>query len=93
MIYCILNNNHWNETLRQSLTQQLSNMNAITTFAALITPPGVSSSLHTMNEMIEVDTVIKNIDYLLIKNPPPKNEWLALSLTRLRSTLKGKDTI
>ncbi|WP_085637501.1 MULTISPECIES: KAP family NTPase [unclassified Pseudomonas] len=90
-IYCIANSERWDNELRSNLTKQLSNMNAITTFAALTVRPGYVSDRKSMNELIDVDTVLDTADKLEEELGLPENLWLTASFKRLQSTLRGLD--
>jgi hypothetical protein len=90
-VYCIANSKRWDDELRVSLTEQLDNMDAVATFAALTVRPGYVSHRSSMNEMIDVDAVLGVVDRLVADAGLPKDLWLATSVKRLQATLRGLD--
>ncbi|AZE48783.1 Phage T7 exclusion protein [Pseudomonas chlororaphis] len=90
-IFCILNSNLWDDTLRQSFTAQLDSMSAISTIAALLSPPNVIVDLSTLEQMFDADAVLGMTRGLLRDEGFPENEWLASSVRRFRGALLGQD--
>ncbi|QTT91802.1 KAP family NTPase [Pseudomonas chlororaphis] len=90
-IFCILNSNFWDDALRQSLTAQLDSMSAISTIAALLSPPNVIVDLSTLDQIFDADAVLGMTRRLLRDEGFPENEWLASSVRRFRGALLGRD--
>lgn len=91
VIYCILNCDYWDDALRQSLTAQLNNMDAVSTVAALLSPPGVIVDLSTLNQMFDVNVVLEKMRGFLSVEGFPESEWLSSSIRRFRGALLGRD--
>lgn len=91
-IYCIVNSAQWDAPLRSYMTSQLNNWPAISTFAALVVPPGVESSLENLDVMMDAKDVAGVIEILVLEGGLPKDEWLSESVNRLRATLKRSES-
>jgi hypothetical protein len=91
LIFCLVNGSHWDSTLRENFTSQMDNMEAITSFAALMMPPGIICEYNTLDLMVEADTVLKKFNALLRENGVPESGWLASAVRRLRAALAGRD--
>lgn len=90
-IYCLLNADQWDESLRMSFTSQIDSMQAITTLAALLKPPNVIVERKILDRMFDADAVLGVIEQLVKTEGLPENEFLASSLVRLRDALLGRD--
>lgn len=91
LIFCLVNGSHWDSKLRENFTLQLDSMEAITSFAALMMPPGIICEHNTLDLMVEADTVLRRANALLREKGMPGSEWLGAALRRLRAVLAGRD--
>ncbi|WP_185753175.1 KAP family NTPase [Pseudomonas fluorescens] len=89
--YCLINSRQWDETLRSSLTSQLNSWEAVSTFAALITPPGVRTSRSNLEEMLDLEIFSPVIAAMLNDNRSAGIEWLTTSVRRLAAMMDGRD--
>jgi hypothetical protein len=64
---------------------------AVSTFAALITPPGVRTSRSNLEEMLDLEIFSPVIAALLNENRPAGIEWLTTSVRRLAAMMEGRD--
>ncbi|GFM83880.1 NTPase [Pseudomonas cichorii] len=90
-IFCLLNSDRWGPALIESLTTQLQDMNSVVTLAVLLNPPHVVIDLKTLDQLLEVSTVVRVIERLVRADGIPANRWLASSLIRFRNSLLGRD--
>lgn len=90
-IFCIVNSNAWDEDLRICFTAQIDSIDALSTLAALMMPPGILCDLSTLNLMLEANTVLGKANELLRESGLPESEWLAAAIRRLRAVLAGRD--
>ncbi|MBB2971274.1 KAP family NTPase [Mesorhizobium sp. RMAD-H1] len=86
-VYVILNTENWDKELHSSLTAQLDTLEAISTLAALLLPPGTSAERSLLDELFDADSVQKIIETLIADAGVPANPWLADNLERLRALL------
>lgn len=91
LIFCLVNSNYWDSKLRENFTLQMDSMEAITSFSALMMPPGIICDHSTLNLMVEADTVLRKANALLREKRMPNSEWLGAALRRLRAVLAGRD--
>lgn len=91
VIFCLVNGSHWDSKLRVNFTSQMNSIEAITSFAALMMPPGIICEHSTLNLMVEANTVLKKANALLRDSLMPESEWLSGSVRRLRAALAGRD--
>lgn len=91
VIYVIKNSGHWDNELRASFTAQLDSIEAVSTLAALIVPPGHGVERASLDALFEADAVQARIGALVAGSGMPANPWLAESLQRLRIILAGGD--
>jgi len=91
LIFCLVNGRHWDSELRENFTSQMDRMEAITSFAALMMPPGIICEHNTLDLMVEADAVLKKSNALLRENGAPESGWLASAVRRLRAALAGRD--
>jgi hypothetical protein len=91
LIFCLVNSNCWDSELRQNFTSQMDSIEAISSLAALMMPPGIICEHRTLNLMLETDTVLKKANTLLRESGMPESEWLAAAVRRLRAVLAGRD--
>lgn len=89
-IFVVANLNRWDDELSDALTEQLRGCSALSTFAALIVPPGYGVEKSTLDEISDATTIAERIDALGVQDWP-SNEYLALCLRRLRAAAKGRD--
>ncbi len=73
------------------MTNQLNGLEAISTFAALITPPGVRTHRSNLDELCVADSVLAAIAASRARSEIPTDDWLATSLDRLYATLQDLD--
>lgn len=90
-VYVIRNAGHWNDDIRASFTAQLDSLKAISTFAALLVPPGFTADRAALDALFNADAVLEKIEALAADAKTPDNPWLAESLRRLQRILAGKD--
>ncbi|MBN8925592.1 MAG: hypothetical protein J0H19_03120 [Rhodospirillales bacterium] len=91
VLYFILNAQRWTSDLRTSLTSQLDDIVAITTFAALTVPPKYLLDKETMNKIIDGEVVLCRLVEVANEGRIPADPWLRRSLLRLVATLRGHD--
>ncbi|WP_341962598.1 KAP family NTPase [Pseudomonas sp. RC10] len=91
LIFCILNSDRWDSELRQCLTSQLSSIEAISTFAALITPPGILCDYQTLDLMIDAGKLLERLLSMFSKSERPEDDWIAQAINRLNAVLSRKD--
>ena len=91
-VYVIANAGHWDEEMRASFTAQLDSLKAISTFAALLVPPGFGASRASLDELFHADDVQARIETLVANTGMPADPWLAESLRRLQGILAGQGT-
>lgn len=90
-LYVISNVEAWDELLRESLTKQLHNANAISSLAALVVPPGYVTEKGNLHQLFDTDVVEARITDLGPPSAWVKDEWVRESTKRLASILRGKD--
>lgn len=90
-MFCLVNCNQWDIALRQNFTSQLDSLNAVTSLAALILPPGIICDRSTLDLMLDADAIFKKSSMLLQTEGLPESEWLATAVRRFRATLAGRD--
>lgn len=91
-IFCLLNSNNWDETLKTSLTSQLNSKDSIGSLAALILPPGIFCDRHALDILFDADIILDKITHMFDEKETYKNEWLTTCIRRLRDTLKTDNT-
>jgi len=90
-IFCLVNCNQWDTVLRQNFTSQLDSMNAVSSLAALMLPPGIICDRSTLDLMLNADIVLTKSTTLLRAEGMPESEWLSTAVRRFRATLAGHD--
>lgn len=93
IIYYISNLRRWDDELRTLLTAQLSSFDAVTTFAALMTHPGVSVGKSTFDVFIDTALTHRTVVELVREHGEPTDYWMAASLRRFVAILRGEDPI
>lgn len=88
LLFTILNRSDWDQTLRQSLTDQLSSPDALATLATLFMPPGWSIDYAVLDELIDTNVVESRLKTLRSSGWVPKDEWVAESVRRLAGRLE-----
>lgn len=92
-IYVIGNAGHWDDELRDIFTAQLDSLEAVSTLAALLVPPGTGAERSTLDELFDADIVQMKIKALIADTGMPDDPWLAESLQRLLRRLVGPKAI
>ncbi len=90
-VFVVLNARRWTEELRTNLTEQLSGIRQIATFAALTVKPGYIADQKTMDEMLDGEAILRRLIMLAKNGELPDDPWLRASVTRLAATLRGHD--
>lgn len=91
VLYILKNAGKWDAELRAVLTEQLEDVSALSTFAALTVPPGYGAERKTMNEFFDADKITSQIDSVTSDGRTPSDPWLAECLSRLRNVLSRGD--
>lgn len=91
VLYLLKNSGHWDAELRDSLTDQLDNLSALSTFAALVVPPGYGAERKSLDEFFDAAKILARIDSFVSTGTQPADPWLADSLARLRNVLARGD--
>ncbi|MGC6329502.1 KAP family NTPase [Rhizorhabdus sp. FW153] len=90
-IYVLGNLNCWDDELRSSFTSQLNSVEALTTYAALVVPPGYSADRDSLEQFFDGETISARLDAIFRGPPPVLDDWLMGCLRRLRAILLGRD--
>jgi hypothetical protein len=90
-VFVIVNTGHWDKDLRAALTAQLDTMQAISTFAGLMVPPGFTANRTLLDELVDANTVQARFEAMFACGDRPSNPWLDQSLRRLLATFAGRD--
>ncbi|MEH6742281.1 MAG: hypothetical protein V7660_02355 [Hyphomonas sp.] len=91
-LYAIANSGNWTSILRNSLTEQLKQKDAITTFACLVLPPGFGTTKSHLDEIFNVEEVLDFIaqqPHDFVWNTDP---WVRECFLRFKAILDGSDT-
>jgi hypothetical protein len=91
-IFVIDNMQHWDASLREALTTQMSDARARATLAALVVPPGYSTVREHLDNLMDAEKVLAWME-AAGEGRGPRETWLDLCLARLRRVLEGKDLI
>lgn len=83
-IYVLANSRRWTRDLRDSLTSQLNGIAAISTFAALLVPPGYVADREHLNDMFDIEQVSLNLQQSVNDEGWPQDKWVEESLRRLQ---------
>lgn len=92
-IFAIGNSERWDEELRQNLTGQLSTKEALSTFAALVVPPGYSIDRSSLDELFVADQVQQILEGFGDPSEWIDDPWVASSVRRLLAVFHGRDTM
>jgi hypothetical protein len=90
VVYALSNSGNWDDELRSDFTSQLTGLEAITTFAALIVPPGYTAERAALDELLDANVLQERTEALLAGGTGPADAWLKRSVLRLRAILAGK---
>jgi KAP family P-loop domain len=90
-VYVIANSGHWDTDMRKFFTAQLNSLEAISTFAGLLVPPGYIANRASLEQLFDATEVETRIERLFADAKMPADPWLAESLQRLRRILAGQD--
>jgi len=88
-IFVLANRNDWDDDLRVALTSQLQGLEALSTMASLLLPPGYGTELSTMDELFDVEAVRPRVE-AVGDDTEVLESWVAQSLRRFRSILAGE---
>lgn len=91
LVYALLNASAWDEELRQSLTQQLVDKERVGTFAALITPPGYTTSIEALHELCDAEKLNVVVTELIEDETVFPDPWVRESVLRLHRILNQRD--
>jgi hypothetical protein len=92
-IFFLSNLDLFDEMLKSSLTSQLSKVEAIGTFAALIGPPGFMSDRDTFERLIDCEIVQGRMEKLLGENAFSElPDWVQVCVSRFNKIIRGEDT-
>jgi hypothetical protein len=91
LLYVLPNLKRWDDELRSNLTNLLSSMKAIATFAVLTVRPGYISSYESMDELLDADVIASRITEMVHAGGLPEDPYLAVSVRRLQATLTNRD--
>jgi hypothetical protein len=92
-IYVLSNTGRWDDALRASLTDQLSSLDAIGTFAALSVPPGYSTDRASLHALFDLGQVERRLQQEIERTGWPGDPWVADCLRRFQRILQGKDDL
>lgn len=87
-IFALLNMEDWTSDLKESLLSQMVSSEAVSTFAALLTPPGWTLDLVTLDKIVEVTQLRSILDKT---DPGVGDTWVQLARRRLVRVANGQD--
>lgn len=91
-IFVLANLDLWDDALRSNFLAQLQDVDALTTFASLLVPPGHGTEKSTLDELVGADDLAKRIAELR-EEQRPTDRYLRSSLRRLSAASLGRDTL
>ncbi|HEX4738822.1 MAG TPA: P-loop NTPase fold protein [Allosphingosinicella sp.] len=88
-VFVIANRSEWDADLRAEFTQQLQGPEALSTFAALIVPPGYGTEKSTLDELSDSSLIADRLKQLKASGDWPEEAYLDGCLRRLRAAARG----
>ena len=73
--------------IRAVITSQLDSLEAITTYATLLVPPGYGIDPTALNEFIDIKEVDARTDQFIAEKGMPEDDWVRTCLMRLQSVM------
>ena len=93
-LFVISNLSSWDDELKSALTDQLSgSLDALSSFAALVVPPGYSIDLATLAELFDVKLVLEKTAEHLAQGQTVEDEWVLACQRRLIAVMRGRDPL
>lgn len=90
-MFVLSNSSNWDVELRASLTQQLTTLSAISTFAALLVPPGHSADRQLLDTLFDAEAVTAKIEEFDQEGQTITDDWVDLAYRRLKAILRNQD--
>lgn len=91
-LYVLGNADLFDPDLKICVTEQLTSMEAIGSFAVITVPPGFVSDRASMEQFVDPQRVLARLAALKTAHGLPEDPWLRSSIRRLEATLQGRDT-
>ena len=89
-IFVVANKEEWDSGLKSELTEQLQGAEALSTFAALLVPPGYGVDKSTLDELSDADVISGRLRLLADSGEWPQDDYLDGCLRRLRAASRGQ---
>ncbi|CAN7213407.1 KAP family NTPase [Phenylobacterium sp. LjRoot219] len=90
-LFALSNTGNWDNSLRESLTGQLSTYEGRASFAALVVPPGHGIDQLTLDRLMDASLVQSRME--AAGEGKEVKSWIDACLRRLRRSLEGRDTV